>query len=121
MVFDKETVEEPRRKEQLRSLQAQVDEILVEAISNKWTLIDFAITIWVKTVRKEAPYLAVASLMINKATGLTGDNNYALLRFLVEQTLPQNVEKAQWAVQLIHDGLVINNRPKDTKTEVQVE
>ena len=56
MVFDKETVEEPTRKEQLRSLQAQVDEILVEAISNKWTLIDFAITIWVKTVRQEAPY-----------------------------------------------------------------
>jgi hypothetical protein len=35
-------------------------------------------------------------LIINKATGLTGDDNYALLRLLVEQTLAQNVEKVQW-------------------------
>jgi hypothetical protein len=51
--------------------------------------------------------------MLNKATGLTGDDNYALLQFLIEQTMAQNAEKVQWAVQLIHDGLIINNSPKD--------
>ena len=101
------------RQQALDELQAQVDEIFTEAISNKWNLTDFAITIWVKTVRQEAPYLAVASLMLNKATGLTGDDNYALLRFLIEQTMAQNAEKVQGAVQLIHDGLIINKSSKD--------
>jgi len=122
MTFKQKITEEPTREEQLRALQAQVDEIFTEAISNKLTLGDFAIQIWANAVKEEAPYITIASLMINQATGLTGDDNLAFLRFLAQETLAQNVAKVQWAVQLIYDGLVINNRPKDTKNqEVKVE
>lgn len=48
--------------------------------------------------------------MINLATGLAQDENLQFLRFLAKETLAQNVAKSQWAVQLIYNGLVINNR-----------
>jgi hypothetical protein len=48
--------------------------------------------------------------MINLATGLIEDENLAFLRFLAKETLAQNIAKSQWAVQLIYNGLVINNR-----------
>jgi len=110
MTFDTERVEEPTRQEQLQSLQAQVNEIFTEAISNKWTLEDFAILIWVNAVNEEAPYVAIASRMINLATGLIEDENLVFLRFLAKQTLAHNIAKSQWAAQLIYNGLVINNR-----------
>ena len=70
----------------------------------------FAVDIWVNAVRQEAPYVAIASRMINLATGLAQDDNLAFLRFLATETLAKNVRKSQWAVQLIYNGLVINNR-----------
>lgn len=110
MTFDTETMEEHTREQQLLSLQLQVNEILPEAISNKTTLEVFAVQIWVNAVKQEAPYVAIASRMINLATGLAQDENLEFLRFLAQETLVQNVAKSQWAVQLIYNGLVINNR-----------
>ena len=110
MTFNTETMEEPTREEQLLSLQAQVNEIFAEAISNQTTLEVFAVQIWVNTVQEKVPYVAIASRMINLATGLIEDKNLAFLRFLAKETLAQNVAKSQWAVQLIYNGLVINNR-----------
>lgn len=98
------------REEQLQSLQAQVNEIFAEAIKNKTSLEVFAVQIWVNAVKEKAPYVAIASRMINLATGLAQDENLEFLRFLAKETLAQNVEKSQWAVQLIYNGLVINNR-----------
>lgn len=110
MTFNTKTVEEPTREEQLRLLQKQVNEVFAEAISNKTTLEVFAVQIWVNAVKQEAPYVAIASRMINLATGLIEDENLAFLRFLAKETFAQNVAKTQWAVQLIYNGLVINNR-----------
>ena len=110
MTFNTKTVEEPTREEQLRLLQEQVNEVFAEAISNKTTLEVFAVQIWVNAVKQEAPYMAIASRMINLATGLIEDENLAFLRFLAKETLAQNLAKSQWAVQLIYNGLVINNR-----------
>ncbi|MEG4503796.1 hypothetical protein QUA81_13105 [Microcoleus sp. F6_B4] len=110
MAFDTETFEESTRKEKLRLLQAQVNEIFAKAISNKTTLEVFALEIWVNTVQEKAPYVAIASRMINLATGLAQDENLEFLRFLAKETLAKNVGKSQWAVQLIYNGLVINNR-----------
>ena len=61
-------------------------------------------------MQEKAPYVAIASRMINLATGLIEDENLAFLRFLAKETLAQNVAKSQWAVQFIYNGLVINNR-----------
>jgi hypothetical protein len=110
MTFNTKTVEEPTREEQLRLLQEQVNEVFAEAISNQTKLEVFAVQIWVNAVQQEAPYVAIASRMINLATGLIEDENLAFLRFLAKETLAQNVAKSQWAVQLIYNGLVINNR-----------
>jgi hypothetical protein len=110
MTFNTKTVEEPTREEQLRLLQEQVNEVFAEAISNQTTLEVFAVQIWVNAVKQEAPYVAIASRMINLATGLIEDENLAFLRFLAKETLAQNVAKSQWAVQLVYNGLVINNR-----------
>jgi hypothetical protein len=110
MTFNTKTVEEPTREEQLRLLQEQVNEVFAEAISNKTTLEVFAVQIWVNAVKQEAPYMAIASRMINLATDLIEDENLAFLRFLAKETLAQNLAKSQWAVQLIYNGLVINNR-----------
>jgi hypothetical protein len=110
MTFNAKTVEEPTREEQLRLLQEQVNEVFAEAISNKTTLEVFAVQIWVNAVKQEAPYVAIASRMINLATGLIEDENLGFLQFLAKETLAQNVAKSQWAVQLIYNGLVINNR-----------
>jgi hypothetical protein len=110
MTFNTKTVKEPTREKQLRLLQEQVNEVFAEAISNKTTLEVFAVQIWVNAVKQEAPYVAIASRMINLATGLIEDENLAFMRFLAKETLAQNVAKSQWAVQLIYNGLVINNR-----------
>jgi hypothetical protein len=101
---------EATREEQLRLLQAQINEIFAEAIKNKTSLEVFALEIWVNAVKQEAPYVAIASRMINLATGLAQDENLEFLRFLAKETLAQNVAKSQWAVQLIYNGLIINNR-----------
>jgi hypothetical protein len=91
MTFNTETVEEPTREEQLRLFQEQFNEVFAEAISNKTTLEMFAVQIWVNAVKLEAPYVAIASRMINLATGLIEDENLAFLRFLTKETLAQNV------------------------------
>lgn len=110
MTFNSETVKEVTREEQLRLLQKQVSEVFAEAITDQTKLEVFAVQIWVKAVKQEAPYVAIASRMINLATGLAQNENLELLRFLAKETLAQNVAKSQWAVQLIYNGLVINNR-----------
>lgn len=109
MTFNTEKTE-LTREQQLQSLQAKINEIFAEAIKNKTSLEVFAVDIWVNAVRQEAPYVAIASRMINLATGLAQDDNLAFLRFLATETLAKNVIKSQWAVQLIYNGLVINNR-----------
>ncbi|MEG4496733.1 hypothetical protein QUB05_04995 [Microcoleus sp. F10-C6] len=70
MTFNTKTVEEPTREEQLRLLQEQVNEVFAEAISNKTTLEVFAVQIWVNAVKQEAPYVAIASRMINPLLSL---------------------------------------------------
>jgi vacuolar-type H+-ATPase subunit E/Vma4 len=109
MTFNTEKAE-LTREQQLQSLQAKINDIFAEAIKNKISLEVFAVDIWVNAVRQEAPYVAIASRMINLATGLIEDENLAFLRFLAKETLAQNLAKSQWAVQLIYNGLVINNR-----------
>lgn len=109
MTFNTEKTE-LTREQQLQSLQAKINEIFAEAIKNQTSLEVFAVEIWVNAVKQETPYVAIASRMINLATGLVQDDNLAFLQFLAKETLAQNVAKSQWAVQLIYNGLVINNR-----------
>jgi len=110
MIFDQSFREKPTKKEQLRVLQAQVNEIFREAREKKLTNLELAIEIWTIAVQKQSPHVAIAALMINKVTGFTGKDNANLLSFIAKQTLAWNVIKTQWAVQLIYDGLIINSK-----------
>jgi len=110
MIFDQSFREKPTKKEQLRVLQAQVNEIFREAREKKLTNLELAIEIWTRAVQKQSPHVAIAALMINKVTGFTGKDNANLLSFIAKQTLAWNVIKTQWAVQLIYDGLIINSK-----------
>ncbi len=49
------TLEE--KQKQLEALQADVDIIFAEAITNQVITIDFAIKVWVKAVQQKAPYV----------------------------------------------------------------
>jgi len=110
MIFEQSFREKPTKKEQLRVLQAQVNEIFREAREKKLTNLELAIEIWTIAVQKQSPHVAIAALMINKVTGFTGKDNANLLSFIAKQTLAWNVIKTQWAVQLIYDGLIINSK-----------
>jgi hypothetical protein len=50
--------------------------------------------------------------MIHHSTNFQGDEMLQFLRFLANGTLEKNVWLAQWAVNLINDGLVISNSLK---------
>lgn len=104
------TLEE--KQKQLEALQAEVNIIFAEAITNQVKTVDFAIKVWVNAVQQKAPYVAIASRMIYHSTNFQGDEMLQFLRFLAKGTLEKNVLLAQWAFNLINDGLVISNRLK---------
>jgi hypothetical protein len=104
------TLEE--KQKQWKALQADVDLIMIEAITNQVTTVDFAIKIWVNAVQQKAPYVAIACRMIYHSTNFQGDEMLQFLRFLAKGTLEKNELIAQWAVDLINQGLVISNSLK---------
>jgi hypothetical protein len=63
-------------------------------------------------VQQKAPYVAIASRMIHHSTNFQGDEMLQFLRYLAKGTLEKNESIAQWAVNLINDGLVISNSLK---------
>lgn len=97
------------KQKQLEALQIEVNKIFTEAISKKVKNLDFAIEIWVNAVQEKAAYVAIASLMIRHSTNFQGDEMLQFLRFLTNGTLKKDASIAQWAVDLINQGLVINN------------
>ena len=100
------------KQKQLKALQAEVDIIFAEAIINQVKTADFAIQTWVNAVQQKAPYVAIASRMIHHSTNFQGDEMLHFLRFLAKGTLEKNASIAEWAVNLINDGLVISNSLK---------
>ncbi|WP_445245340.1 hypothetical protein [Microcoleus sp. OTE_8_concoct_300] len=96
----------------MEALQAEVDIIFAEAIINQVKKADFAIETWVNAVQQKAPYVAIASRMIHQSTNFQGDEMLQFLRFLAKGTLEKNESIAEWAVNLINDGLVISNSLK---------
>ncbi|MEG4397094.1 hypothetical protein [Microcoleus sp. BROC3] len=109
---DSQTIPEitlQEKQKQLEALQIEVNKIFTEAISKKVKNLDFAIEIWVNAVQEKAAYVAIASLMIRHSTNFQGDEMLQFLRFLTNGTLKKDASIAQWAVDLINQGLVINN------------
>jgi len=100
------------KQKQLEALQADVDLIFAEAITNQVKTVDLPIKIWVNAVQQKAPYVAIASRMIHHSTSFKGDEMLQFLRFLAKGTLEKNASIAEWAVNLINDGLVISNSLK---------
>ncbi|MEG4458464.1 hypothetical protein [Microcoleus sp. N9_A1] len=105
------TLEE--KQKQLEGLQADVDRIFAEAITNQISTADFAIEIWVNAVQQKAPYVAIASRMIHHSTNFQGDEMLQFLRYLANKTLEKDASIVQWAVDLINQGLIINNTLKE--------
>ncbi|MEG4047352.1 hypothetical protein [Microcoleus sp. Pol17_C1] len=109
------------KQKQLEALQAEVDIILAEAIINQVKTADFAIHIWVNAVQQKAPYVAIASRMIHHSTNFQGDEMLQFLRFLAKGTLKKDASIAQWAVDLINQGLIINNTFKEDNENGECE
>ena len=101
------------KQKQLEALQADVDIIFAEASINQVKTVDFAIKVWVNAVQQKAPYVAIARRMIHHSTNFQGDEMLQFLRFLAKGTLEKNASIAQWAVNLINQGLIISNCLKE--------
>ncbi|MEG4458695.1 hypothetical protein [Microcoleus sp. N9_A1] len=109
------------KQKQLEALQAEVDIIFAEAIINQVKTADFAIETWVNAVQQKAPYVAIASRMIHHSTSFQGDEMLQFLRFLAKGTLEKNASIVHWAVDLINQGLIINNTLKEENENGEFE
>ncbi|MEG4248697.1 hypothetical protein [Microcoleus sp. Pol10D4] len=105
------TLQEKHKK--LAELQAEVNKIFAEAITNEVKTADFATEIWVQAMLEKRPYVAIACRMIHHSTTFLGDELLQFLRYLAKGTLEQDSSIVQWAVDLINQGLIINNTLKE--------
>ncbi|MEG4166515.1 MULTISPECIES: hypothetical protein [unclassified Microcoleus] len=105
------TLEE--RQKQLQQLQAEVDTIFAEAITNHVKIADFSVEIWVNAMLEKKAYVAIACRMIHHSTTFLGDELLQFMRYLANKTLEKDASIVQWAVDLINQGLIINNTLKE--------
>lgn len=97
----------------LAALQAEVNAIFAEATTNQVKTADFAIEIWVNAMLEKKPYVAIACRMIHHSTTFLGDELLQFLRYLANGTVEKDASIVQWAVDLINQGLIINNTLKE--------
>jgi len=105
----------------LEALQAEVNIIFAEAITNQVKTADFATEIWVNAMLEKKPYVAIACRMIHHSTNFLGDELLQFLRFLANKTLEKDASSVQWAVDLINQGLIINNTLKEENENGEFE
>ena len=105
------TFQEKHKK--LAELQAEVNKIFAEAITNQVKTADFATEIWVQAMLDSKPYAAIACRMIHHSTNFLGDELLQFLRYLAKGTLEKDTAIGYWAVDLINQGLIINNTLKE--------
>ncbi|MEG5033284.1 hypothetical protein [Microcoleus sp. AT3-D2] len=105
------TFQEKHKK--LAELQAEVNKIFAEAITNQVKTADFATEIWVQAMLEKRPYVAIACRMIHHSTTFLGDELLQFLRYLAKGTLEKDTAIVYWAVDLINQGLIINNTLKE--------
>lgn len=105
------TLQEKHKK--LAELQAEVNKIFAEAITNQVKTADFATEIWVQAMLEKRPYVAIACRMIHHSTTFLGDELLQFLRYLAKGTLEKDTAIVYWAVDLINQGLIINNTLKE--------
>ncbi|MEG5063043.1 hypothetical protein QUB33_05405 [Microcoleus sp. B3-A4] len=101
------------KHKELAELQAEVNKIFAEAITNEVKTADFATEIWVQAMLEKRPYVAIACRMIHHSTTFLGDELLQFLRYLAKGTLEQDSSIVYWAVDLINQGLIINNTLKE--------
>ncbi|MEG3898146.1 MULTISPECIES: hypothetical protein [unclassified Microcoleus] len=88
-----ELISELTLKEQhklLAALQAEVDTIFAEAITNHVKNADFAVEIWVNAMLEKKAYVAIACRMIHHITTFLGDELLQFLRYLAKEPLEKN-------------------------------
>ncbi|MEG4850819.1 hypothetical protein QUB10_07905 [Microcoleus sp. B5-D4] len=107
------TLEEKHKK--LAELQAEVNKIFAEAITNQVKTLDFATEIWINTMLDSKPYAAIACRMIHHSTNFLGDELLQFLQYLAKGTNEKDASIVQWALDLIDQGLNINNTLKEEK------
>lgn len=106
---------------QLAELQAEVNTIFAEAITNQVKTVDFATEIWVNAMLEKKPYVAIACRMIHHSTNFLGEELLQFLRFLAQKTLEKDASIVHWAVDLINQGLIINNTLKEENENGEFE
>ena len=75
------------KHKELAKLQAEVNKIFSEAITNQVKTADFATEIWVQAMLEKRPYVAIACRMIHHSTTFLGDELLQFLRYLAKGTL----------------------------------
>ena len=113
------TLEE--RQKQLQQLQAKVDIVFAEALKRKVNTLEFAIEVWVNAVLEKDAYVAIAYRMIRYSTRFEGNQLLEFMRYLANGTLEKNESIAQRAVDLINQGLLINNSLKEDNDNVKFD
>ena len=113
------TLEE--RQKQLQQLQAKVDIVFAEVLKRKVNTLEFAIEVWVNAVLEKDAYVAIACRMIRYSTRFEGNQLLEFMRYLANGTLKKNESIAQRAVDLINQGLLINNSLKEDNDNVKFD
>ncbi|MEG4805404.1 hypothetical protein QUB63_32565 [Microcoleus sp. ARI1-B5] len=93
---------------ELQNLHNRVSLIFEEAIAKKWSFQEFAIKILANCAAREPVYILIASILIQKATNLNGEENYALIQHLIMAVRQKNYQKIRKKVQILSQGLAIN-------------
>ncbi|MEG4857055.1 hypothetical protein QUB75_04910 [Microcoleus sp. K1-B6] len=109
------------KHKELAELQAEVNKIFAEAITNQVKTLDFATEIWVQAMLEKRPYVAIACRMIHHSTNFLGDELLQFLRYLATGTLQQDASIVYWAVDLVNQGLIINNTLKENNENGECE
>lgn len=111
----------PEKHKKLAELQAEVNRIFAEAITNQVKTVDFATEIWVNAMLEKKLYVAIACRMIHHSTTFMGEELLQFLRFLAQKTLEKDASIVHWAVDLINQGLIINNTLKEENENGEFE
>ncbi|MEG4087624.1 hypothetical protein [Microcoleus sp. POL10_C6] len=109
------------RQKQLQQLQAKVDIVFAEALKRKVNTLEFAIEVWVNAVLEKDAYVAIACRMIGYSTHFQSEELLKFMRYLANGTLEKNESIAHRAVDLINQGLIINNTLKEDNESVKFD
>jgi len=93
---------------QFESLDNKIGLVFEEAIQNKWNIQQFAIKILANCAARKPVYVLITSMLIHKATNLTGTSNYAVIEHFINMVYENNAEEIRKGVRLIIKGLEIN-------------